>query len=43
VKYARVVWRAFLHDRSKAGFVRFIEPVMRKGTRQKPWCRWSKI
>jgi hypothetical protein len=25
VKYARGIWRAFLHDRSRAGFVRLIE------------------
>jgi hypothetical protein len=32
VEYARVAWRAFLHDRFRvAGFVRLIKPVMREG------------
>jgi hypothetical protein len=35
LNYTRVTWRAFSHDRSSAGVLRFSKPVMRKGMKQK--------
>jgi hypothetical protein len=43
VKYARVVWRAFLHDRSGAGFVGLVEPGDAQGHVAEAVVSWSKI